>query len=211
MQERQESLEGFVKTDYFYADQKDKTLAFISLGVSIFSLVTLGFGGLGTLAGLTLGIVALVKIRRSPARFGGRGLAIGAVGLSGLSGVLLGVVVFAIVQNFSDPPPMLVAEEAAISRMDGIARSEETYRRYVSNGKYGTIEELRAKGLIDHGETSGGYKFTISLQNRSFEAFAVPTEYGATGWRSFYVTTDGLLRAADRQGRIGDRLDPPLR
>ena len=211
MQERDQSIAGFVPTEYFYPDQKDKTLAFISFVVSIFSFLTLGFAGLGTLAGLFLGIIALVKIKQNPARFGGRALAIGAIVLSSLSGVLFAVIVFAIVQNLSGSPQMLAAEEAAISRMRGIARSEDTYRRYVSNGTYGTVEELQAKGLIDHGETKGGYTFVITIQNKSFEAFAVPNEYGSTGRRSFYVTTDGLIRAADKQGRIGDRDDPPLR
>lgn len=211
MQERDKALEGFVPTEYFYADKKDKSLAFISFVVSVFSFLTLGFAGLGTLAGLFLGIITLVKIKQNPARFGGRGLAIGAIVLSSLSGVLFGVIVFAIIQNLSGSPQLLAAEEAAISRMRGIARSEETYRRHVSKGTYGTIEELHAKGLIDHGETRGGYTFAISIQNKSFEAYAVPNQYGSTGWRSFYVTTDGLLRAADKQGRIGDRGDPPLR
>jgi len=210
MQERDKAIAGFVPTEYFYADQKDKTLAFISLVVSIFSLLTLGFAGLGTLAGLLLAIIALVKIKRNPTRFGGRRLAIGAIVLSSLSGVLLGVISFAIIQNLSRLP-MLRAEEAAISRMKGIARSEDTYWRYVSKGTYGTIEELHAKGLIDHGESRGGYTFTIAIQSRSFEAYAVPNQYGSTGLRSFYVTADGLIRAADKQGRICDRSDPPLR
>jgi hypothetical protein len=211
MQERDQSIAGFVPTEYFYEGQKDKTLAFISFVVSVFSFLTLGFAGLGTLAGLVLSIIALVKIRQNPARFGGRGLAIGAIVLSSLSGVLFGVIVFAIIHNLSGEPQMLAAEEAAISRMRGIARSEDTYRRYVSHGTYGTIEELHAKGLIDHRETKEGYTFVITLENKSFEAFAVPNEYGSTGRRSFYVTTDGLIRAADKQGRIGDRGDPPLR
>lgn len=211
MQERDRSLEGFVPTEYFYADEKDKTLPFISLVVSVFSFLTFGFAGLGTLAGLSLGIAALVKIKQNPARFEGRGLAIGAIVLSSLSGVLFGLIVFAIIQNLSGSPQILAAEEAAISRMRGIAQSEDTYRRYVSKGTYGTIEELQAKGLIDHGETKGGYTFAITIQNESFEAFAVPNQYGYSGWRSFYVTTDGRIRAADKQGRIGDRDDPPLR
>src|ERR1700674_4892764 len=124
MQERDQSIAGFVPTEYFYANQKDKTLAFISFVVSVFSFLTLGFAGLGTLAGLFLGIIALVKIKQNPARFGGRGLAIGAIILSSLSGVLFGVIVFAIIENLSGSHPMLKAEEAAISRMRGIARSE---------------------------------------------------------------------------------------
>lgn len=211
MQDRDKEIAGFVPTEYFYAEQKDRTLAFISFVVSVFSFLTLGFAGLGTLGGLLLGIIALVKIQRNPTRFGGRRLAIGAIGLSSLSGILLGVVVFAIIQNLSGSSPMLAAEEAAISRMRGIARSEATYRRYVSSGTYGTIAELHAKGLIDHEESKDGYTFAITIQNKSFEAYAVPNKYGSTGLRSFYVSTDGLIRAADKQGRISDRSDPPLR
>jgi hypothetical protein len=210
MQERDKAIAGFVPTEYFYAGQKDKTLAFVSFVVSVFSFLSLGFAGLGTLAGLFLGIIALVKIKQNPAHFGGRRLAIGAIVLSSLSGVLFSVVVFVIIQNLASSP-MRAAEEAAISRMRGIARSEDTYRRYVSNGTYGTIEELHAKGLIDHGQTKDGYTFTVTIQNKSFEAFAVPNEYGSTGRRSFYVDTDGRICAADKQGKMGDREDPPLR
>ena len=49
MQERDKAIAGFVPTEYFYAGQKDKTLAFVAFVVSVFSLLTVGFAGLGTL------------------------------------------------------------------------------------------------------------------------------------------------------------------
>jgi len=63
------------------------TLAVTSLGLALLGLVCFGFAGLVPLAAISVGVVALYRVSRSPERYGGRGLAlagvaIGSVGLA---------------------------------------------------------------------------------------------------------------------------------
>jgi hypothetical protein len=223
------SLDGFIPPDYFY-NSRSQSLATASVVVGVLSCFTLGFLGPGTVLGLVLGIVALVRIRREPDRFGGKGLAIAGIVTSALSGALLVLVVASLSYEiffargssgeggkgqwaFGRPRPGSPAanEEAAISRMRGIARSEQTYRNYVRLGKYAALDDLQRVGFIDHGDSKDGYKYAIELSDDSFEAVAVPERYGTTGKRSFYVSSDGLLHQADKNGAKADARDAILK
>ena len=55
-----------------------------------------------------------------------------------------------------------------------------------------------------------GYKFEVRVTGESFEATATPVSYGSTGTRSFYVSTEGVIRVADRRGLKARADDPPL-
>jgi hypothetical protein len=105
------------------------------------------------------------------------------------------------------------AETAAISRMEGISTSEETFRAYVSTrGAYGTLAELKNVHIIDHREVIDGYRYTIIIDSAGeYHAYAIPVTYGHSGRRSFYVDSSRIIRGADKAGRMADRTDPPLR
>src|SRR5687767_6068788 len=64
-------------------------LAIASLVLGILGLPTLGLVGVGALAGIVLGIVALVKASRAPGEYGGRGLAVAGIALSTISIVVM--------------------------------------------------------------------------------------------------------------------------
>ena len=75
--------------------QPSTGLAIASLVLGVLSLFTLGCLGIGALAGITLGIVALVKAGRSPQEYGGKGMAIGGIICSGLALLLLPLAIIA--------------------------------------------------------------------------------------------------------------------
>ena len=54
-------------------------MAVASLALGILSIPSFGCLGVGAILGLTFGIIALVKANRSPAMYGGRGLAIAGI------------------------------------------------------------------------------------------------------------------------------------
>ena len=69
-----------------------RDLAIVSLGLGIFSLlcgtITLGIASIG---GIVTGIIALVRARNEPERYGGRGLAIAGIVISVVALVLIAV------------------------------------------------------------------------------------------------------------------------
>jgi hypothetical protein len=212
MSENRRSLEGFIPSDYFYPDKKKQGLALASLVIGVASCLTFGLLGLGTICGIVLGIVALVKIRKDPAQYGGKGMAVTGIVTSALSGVLFAFIVSVFAYKILVQPPSFRPsnEEAAITRLKGIARSEKTYRQYVSMGNYGTLEDLRGRNFIDHGASKDGYKYAVRLRDDSYEAVATPEKYGAGTRISYYITTDGALHFADRQGGEATAADPVL-
>ena len=48
--------------------------------------------------------------------------------------------------------------------------------------------------------TKSGYKFRVTTSGSDFAATAVPESYGSSGYRSFYISGDGVMRAADMNG-----------
>src|SRR5215471_21783444 len=65
--------------------QKRKGLAIASLILGIISIPTLGLLVMGALTGIALGIVSLNQIRKDPAHYGGKGMAIGGIVTSAVS------------------------------------------------------------------------------------------------------------------------------
>ncbi|MBI3932264.1 MAG: DUF4190 domain-containing protein [Acidobacteria bacterium] len=67
-------------------------MAVASLVLGLLSLPTFGLLGVGALAGLILGVMALVKANRTPEEFGGKGLAIAGIVCNALSFVMIPVI-----------------------------------------------------------------------------------------------------------------------
>src|SRR5438067_11425231 len=94
------------QTPYEYAQTtQNRGLATASLVCGIISCVALGLGGLGTIAGIVLGIIALRKARRDPEHYGGAGLAVAGIITSIASAFIAFALIFAVTKSI----PQMVA------------------------------------------------------------------------------------------------------
>ena len=94
-----------------------------------------------------------------------------------------------------------------------------TYYATAGVGTYGSLSQLFAAGLINSRRASGtnhGYTFTLQTISPSpgvpafFTVQAVPTNYGVSGRRSFYIDETAIVRGGDKQGQPADHHDPPI-
>lgn len=110
-------------------------------------------------------------------------------------------------------------EECTISSIRTLHSAEVTYQATYGNGSFGTLNQLAAVGLVNELLARGyanGYNHTIAFTPRTttseatFSISAVPIAYGVTGFRSFYIATDGVIHAADRHGEPATADDPVI-
>lgn len=110
-----------------------------------------------------------------------------------------------------NPPPELRNEAMAMGLMYSIAYAEEEYKKDKGAGSYATLEQLIEAKTVSKDTIEGcGYKFDMTVTGDKFEVFAVPSEYGKTGTRSFFIDQTGVLRGADRTGASATGSDPPV-
>lgn len=201
-----------------YRPHNEKTgLAIASLVLACVSFMTTLFliGILIAPIGLVLGIVALVKIKKQPRIYGGKGMAIAGVILNGLVVLIIPLIAAIAIPN------LLAARRAAneagtISGIKTIAKAEETV--LATSTICVDLPELVKKGMLDQSFLSGtkfGYRYTIAnLPSKGCEIYAVPVQplgATATGSRSFYYSTeDKVIRAAPKQGKMADKNDLPI-
>lgn len=195
-----------------------KGLAIFALVLGVVSLLSFSLFGVGAIGGIIVACIAMSKVKRQPTVYGGRGMAVAGLILSIVSFATL--IPFAIVASIAIPnllaARMAANEASAISSIRKIAAAETVYQ--LNFGKYGTLDELAAQGLLDgslaHG-TRNGYKFTIELTNDDpdapgFAVVSVPIGYRKTGRRSFYIDESAVIRAADNFGGPSTKMDEPL-
>jgi len=203
------SYQSSYQTRYEYPDP-ETTLSIVALVLGITSFVTLGLFGLGPLAGITLGIIALLRIKRDPLRYGGRGMAIAGLVLSCASLFwTVGIIAAIAIPNFI-AARRAANEGSAIHNIQVISTAQSTY--YGSYGKYGTLDQLASAGLVDPVLVSGeknGYKFYVQvdasdnpLHSARYQAYAQPVKYRQTGVRTFYVDETTVVRARDNHGNL---------
>ncbi len=122
---------------------------------------------------------------------------------------------------------MEVREDAAIAAIHKVAQAIDTYYKafeklpdtFAQLGpapKEGISEE--AAGLLDAelaAGRAGGYTLRYRVvpageegKESRYELGATPTQYGATGRRSFFLDSTGKLRAADKEGAPATAADP---
>ncbi len=118
-------------------------LAITSLVLGILSLPTFGCLLFGAVAGIVLGVMALMRANREPAVYGGRGLAIGGIVTSALS--LLIIVPLGIVAAIAIPSLLrarVSANEAGtIGDIRTVISAEAAYQS-ASGGYYGPLDCL---------------------------------------------------------------------
>jgi hypothetical protein len=102
--------------------------------------------------------------------------------------------------------------------LKAIRSAQTTFRAGKGNGRYGSLEDLAAAGLIDPSLAGGmkdGYRFTIKVTGSSYHAFAVPIKYGwkdgGTGSWSYYLDDTGVIRGSVNNGMEANANDPPVR
>jgi hypothetical protein len=102
-------------------------------------------------------------------------------------------------------------ESMAQSTLRTVVSAQETYKATVGKGSFGTLDQLVSANLIPK-EMLGnrGYKIDATTSATRFEVTAVPTEYGKTGKRSFFVDESGVLRGADLGGGPATISDKPV-
>jgi type IV pilus assembly protein PilA len=169
--------------------------AIASLAFGIVGLLTFGLLLVGSVVGLIFGLVALKKESSNPARYGGKGLAIGGVTLNILA--ILTIIPLALIASIAIPNLLAARraanEASAIYQLRRIMVAEASYQESVATGSYGTLNELVAARLIDEELSSGrknGYRFVVHTTAQGYEATATPVSYGSTGMRSFYISSE---------------------
>ena len=127
--------------------------------------------------------------------------------------VLVGVVAEAI-PNLASAADGGANESSAIRHLRTLADAELKFKATTGKGRFGTMSELKEEKLIEADLASGlkdGYCFQLMTTSETFEVAAVPAKYPSDGRRSFYFSLeDGIIRAADKQGRAADVNDLPL-
>ena len=129
-----------------------------------------------------------------------------------------------------DAAEMESTERAAIEGLKKIAEAIELYRSTYSRlpeslsklgpPVRGAAASPDAAGLLAPDLASGmrsGYKFRYVISGGNslgapakYEVAATPETYGRTGRRSFFRDTNGGLHGADRQGAVGNEVDPHI-
>jgi type IV pilus assembly protein PilA len=200
--------------DYFGAPAKKRVgHAVASLVIGILGFFTFGIFLIGSLVGMTLGIVALKKGGSEPSVYGGRGLAIAGIVINILA--LCMIIPLGIIAAIAIPNVLAARraanEASALSILRTIHSAESTYAATNGNGSYGSLPQLISVGLMDNRLSSGrvnGYFFTITASGNDFEVTAMPLTR-STASRSFYISSPGVIRVAP-SGRLANASDPPL-
>jgi len=209
-----------------------KGLAITSLVLGVMSVPLMCAFGLGLLTGLValvLGIVALVNANRSPAEYGGKGLAIGGIVASGLCALSVPIIAAIAI------PALLRArqsanEAATIGDIRTVISAEAAYSS-ANRGYYDTLECLGApercipaysgpaflgpdlasgrdksgyRRSFHPGASAGGERGASPSSVQSFAYVAVPLATAQTGLRGFCGDSSGLICVT------GDGSPPPL-
>jgi hypothetical protein len=196
-------------------------LATAAMVAGILNAVFLGIFGVTIVAGIVISVIALKKIKHQPLEYGGKSMAVAGLVLNIISTVVLipVLVILAIALPNLYAARRAANEGSAIKSLRIIHAAEATYQSTAGRGAFGSLEDLRRQNLIPGELASGtrsGYRFKIEMVNDSynglpgFMAVAVPTDYGSTGNRSFFVDETGVIRVTEIQGMEASKYDAPL-
>jgi len=109
----------------------------------------------------------------------------------------------------TNPPPTVTNERSAMGALYAIAYAEATV--HSEKGAYVTLEELVTEKKVPKELLEGhGYKVTLTLVGNTFEAVAVPIEYGKTGKLSYFINETHVIRAGDHAGAPATVDDKPV-
>jgi hypothetical protein len=195
----------FMSADYSNIQtqpQMRKGLAVASLVLGIISIPTLGLVGVGAITALVLGVIALSRIKKEPAVYGGKGMAVAGIVTSVVS--LLMAAVFSILAAVMIPKLRegLVTgrESIAIQTLSSIHRSQAMF--HGAKQRFGTLNELIESGYLDsryvNGSQVSGYIYTSAAEVTQDKYCVQATrQEPSTASRDFNVTEDGSIRFSE--------------
>jgi type IV pilus assembly protein PilA len=202
--------------------QPRRGFAIASLVLGILGLPTIGLLGVGAMAGIILGVIALVKAKNAPAEYGGQGLAVAGIALAVISILLtpfIGIIAAIAI------PSLLRArisanEAAAIGDTRSVIMAEAAYQS-ANGGYYDRLECLAEPATcipayagpsmlsaeIARAATKNGYRRSFhpgapasprppAVSPTSMMSFAyatVPDKKGTTGVRAFCGDDTGVV------------------
>lgn len=181
-----------------------KGMAVAAQVVGIISFITCSFFLVGTIAGLTLGMIATRKAKQLPEIYGGEQEAKDGIIYSTMSVFTL-LIAIIILPNFkiSQQP---AREMAAMREVQTIGAAQLQYSVIKGRGKFTDLRTLGGAGLIDEILASGqkgGYIFTTNPveggDKPMFDVTARPSSTGnwGVGNRSFYSNETEIVYDAD--------------
>ena len=180
-------------------DVQKKTLglAIASLVFGCLMIIPL-LGILCSVAAVTLGIVALVKISKNKDTLKGQGMAIAGIVLGGIGVAMIPIV--ALLAAIAIPNLLrarINADEAgAMATVKMVSTALGTYAA-ANNGQYPLSEEELVKNNYVSEPVSGtqkyGYTYTVGLQQGGYEIVANPVTCGASGTKVFKARQDGVI------------------
>jgi len=181
--------------------QTRKGLAITSLVLGIISIPTLGLLVVGAIVAIVLGSIALNRIKKEPAIYAGKGMAVAGI-VTGVVSLLL-IAVFGIMAAIVVPK---LNKNLSLGRESGAIQTLRTFHNTemhfdVMNSRFATLKELAETGLIDPNYASenaiSGYIYSSSgVTEKTYCAHAVRTS-GSVARRDFVVCEDGIIRFAD--------------
>lgn len=174
-----------------------KGLAIAALVIGIVSILTCGGLLVGPITGITLGIVALNKIKNDSAHYAGKGLAIAGIVTSACSVLLVvPVIIAAIAIPNLIKSQQAAHESAALTEVQTIGKQQVLYSITKGKGKFADLATLGSLGYVDSDVATGnkgGYVFATTPINVEgmppmFDTTAHPSTVGnyGTGNRSYY-------------------------
>jgi type IV pilus assembly protein PilA len=209
------------------AGRKGLAITALVLGIASYPLMcAFGLGLVPAIAAVVCGIVALVKVNRYPAQYGGKGFAIAGLVTGGVACLLAPVMVAAIAIPSLLRARMAANESGAIGDVRTMISAQASYAS-ANGGYYDRLECLAqpqrcvpgssapSQAFIDAPMASTsvrrGYEFALHLgpaapqENTSpvspssvtsFAYVAVPVVAGRTGQRAFCGDETGVVRSA---------------
>jgi hypothetical protein len=128
-----------------------------------------------------------------------------------------------------DRAEMKSNEESAAAHMKELAKAIEEYRKtytrlpdelaWLGPPESGPVTPEKA-GVVSKDLAAGhqdGYTFRYVVVGASttgapakYELAGIPSDYGRTGGRSFFMDSSGVLHAADHKGAVGSIADPKV-
>lgn len=203
--------------------QPRRGFAIASLVLGILSLPTIGLVGVGAMAAIVLGVVALVRARNAPGEYGGSGLAIAGIVLAALS-ILVMPFIIGIVAAIAIPSLLRARvsanESAVIADIRTVISAEAAYQT-ANRGYYDKLECLAEPAgcipghagpsvllpEIARAATKNGYRRVfhpgppasprpVGVSPTSMTSFAyvvVPDKQGTTGVRAFCGDATGRI------------------
>ncbi|MCI0393061.1 MAG: DUF4190 domain-containing protein [Acidobacteria bacterium] len=181
--------------------QTQRGLAITSLVLGIISIPTLGLLGVGAIAAIVLGVVALKRAKKEPAIYGGKGMAIAGIITSVVS--LLMIAVIGIMAAIAVPKLnenlRLGRENSAIQTLRTIHNNEAQF--VAMNSRFGTLKELAEARLLDQNyangtEVSGFVYSSSSVSKETYCVHAVRTS-SSVARHDFVLCEDGIIRRVE--------------